>query len=317
MKILHIENTAGVASIIAKAQNEIGHEAHVLETWRRKGSNISFPHDFENYYEGPTIPFKMLRTVMTTRPYDIIHLHGGIARKRIDISIIKRIWKQPLVVHYHGSETRMGYGLHGQNLIDSKIVATPDLLDQHPKATYIPIPQGRLPFSFSERAPTHIIHAPTNRQLKGTDLILNAIDILSRRTDGFVFELVENVTHEEMLKKFRQAHIYIDRVISEYKGQKIGTMGVAPLEAMSSGCAMVMHINPEFVNYYQGCPVINVEVSPVALADTLERIIQDRGHLFSLATRGSEYVANERNPLKIARMIDSVYDRCFKKTRGG
>ena len=312
MRILHIENTAGVATQIARAQNELGHEAHVLETWRRPGCNISFPHDFENYYEGPTIPFKMLKTVMMARTYDVIHLHGGIAKKRIDIPIIKRLWRRPLVVHYHGSETRMGYGLHKQHLVDAKIVATPDLLEHHPSATYIPIPQVPLPFSFSKEGPIRIVHAPTNRQLKGTDLILEAIDILSRRTGGFVFDLVENVTHAEMLRGLRQAHIYIDRVISEYNGRKIGTMGVAPLEAMSSGCAVVMHINHEFINYYQGCPVINVEVDPVALADALEELIQDRDRLFSLTVKGSAYVASERNPVEIARKIDSVYDHCFE-----
>ncbi len=196
MKVLHIENTAGVGWQIASAQRRLGHQAAVLETWRGK---ISFPHDLENYYEGWTIPFKMLRTLGIARDFDVIHLHGGIASKRIDVSAIKRLLRKPLIVHYHGSESRMGYGLHKQKLIDAKIVATPDLLQYHPDATYIPIPLEPIQYHFELKGRVKVVHAPTNRELKGTDLILKAVEEAKAQGVDFDFELVEGVTHEEML----------------------------------------------------------------------------------------------------------------------
>lgn len=86
MNILHIGNTAGVASLIAKGQRELGHNAQVLETWKEYRE---YPHDMENYYvvgktgikdgfKTPLIALRQPKTVQIAKNFDIIHIHSGM-----------------------------------------------------------------------------------------------------------------------------------------------------------------------------------------------------------------------------------------------
>ena len=50
-----------------------------------------------------------------------------------------------------------------------------------------------------------IVHAPTNREIKGTSFIISAVENLKLKYD-FEFMLVENVSHEEA-KKFMKKQI--------------------------------------------------------------------------------------------------------------
>ena len=86
--------------------------------------------------------------------YDLVHVHGGINRKRLDVLAMHFIHRKPLLVHYHGSETRMGYGMAYQSMVDSKIVSRPDLLKWHPDAVFIPNPMEPVckPRSISTRS---------------------------------------------------------------------------------------------------------------------------------------------------------------------
>lgn len=310
MKILHIENTAGVGWQIAQGQRELGHEVTVLETYRCK---IQFPHDVSNYYEGPFIPLKMLKTLLLARDFDVVHMHAGIAFKRIDVPVIKRLLRKPLVVHYHGSETRMGYGLYRQKVIDAKIVATPDLLAYHPGATYVPIPQEPLPYHFEFNGKAKVIHAPTNRKLKGTDTILRAVEMAEEEGLDFEFELVEKVSHEEMLERFRHSNVYIDRVIADVEGKPIGTMGVAPLEAMSIGNTVMMHINDQYIPYYEGCPVVNVRPEAASIVSALRDLVQQPEKLKEIGLEGSRYVRECRSPVKIGQMCVEVYEGVLRR----
>ena len=310
MRILHIENTAGVGWQIAQGQRMLGHEVTVLETYRCK---IQFQHDVTNFYEGPLIPLKMLRTLMLSRHFDVVHLHAGIAFKRIDLTAIKRIMRKPLVVHFHGSETRMGYGLHRPQLIDAKIVATPDLLQYHPGATYVPIPQEPLPYHYEFNGRVKVIHAPTNRKLKGTDLILKAIE--QARSEGldFDFELIDLIPHDQMLERFKHNNIYIDRVIAEVDGKPIGTMGVAPLEAMSIGNTVLMHLNDQYLQYYEGCPVFNVQTTVESVVAALRRLILDPAEIERLGRIGSDYVRETRDPKRIGQQCVDVYETVLRR----
>lgn len=310
MRILHIENTAGVGWQIAQGQRALGHQAEVLETYRGR---IHFEHDHENYYEGAFIPIKMLRTLLLARHYDIVHMHSGIALKRIDIPAIKRLLRKPLVVHYHGSETRMGYGMYRQGLADAKIVATPDLLQWHPEAIYVPIPQTPLEYHYEFDGRLKVLHAPTDRRLKGTDLILEAIDKTKEEGVPFDFTLVEGATHEELLERFRHNNVYIDRVIAEVDGKPIETMGVAPLEAMSTGNAVIMHINDQYLPFYEGGPVINVRPTVQSLVSSLRELTARPEGIRELGEKGAKYVAETRDPKVIAQMCLDIYEQVLAR----
>jgi len=311
LKILHIENTAGVPHVISVGMRELGYEAKVLETWISK---FSFPHDYENYYFVSKIHYiqnlwKILRTINIASNFDIIHFHAGINWKRLDFLLIKIMQHKPVVVHYHGFETREGRGLAYQNLIDAKIVATPDLLKWIPDAYFIPNPIMQLPYSFDSEKTPIILHMPTNRKFKGTDLILKAINELKKENLAFEFRLVENVDYNEALRQISEAHIVIDQVVDERETNIPGLFGKTSLEAMAMGKVSICHLSDEYLRYYPECPIVNVKPNVDDLKSKIRYYVENMDETKALGIKGREYVNKYHNPKLIANRIIEIYKK--------
>jgi len=135
MKILHVWNQAGVASILAKYQNKLGCEAHVI---KRVGYD---KYGIEKYYGtnevncSPRNFYSYLKKI--TRAYDIIHLHS-------QVKALPFLPKKRVVLHFHGTELRQMSLLNKMVLKcfspQKILVSTPDLLCLQPKAEYLPNP---------------------------------------------------------------------------------------------------------------------------------------------------------------------------------
>lgn len=310
MKILHIENTARVPYILASAQRSLGDDAAVLETWRRY-DNI--PHDLENYYEGNYFEklLKMRKTVRIARNYDVIHVHSGIAIRRLDIVYLG--FTRPLVVHYHGSETRQGYGMYYRSLAKKKIVSTPDLLRWHEDAVFIPNPcPVNEQYLRDNKSPSEdmlpvVIHMPTNPKLKGTDLIVAAIKELEKELD-FRFILIMGKPHEEAMRELSKAWILIDQVVDYDKSGLPGLFGMVSLEAMSMGKAVISHVDSEMMSYYPGCPIVNTKVDKEDLKEKIRYLITNPEEVKRLGELGIRYVRENHDPIKIARRIRKIYE---------
>lgn len=305
LKILHIENTAGVAAMIAKGERALGHESDVLETWR---SASGYPHDIEHYYDGsmPHILREMSRTVRDAKRYDIIHAHSGLARRRVDYTIIKRVYGKPLVVHYHGSDCRMGYGNHHRSLPDARIVATPDLLSFHPNAEFIPNPMEPMGAAWPDGR-FKIIHMPTNRVKKGTEAVLRACEALNYK--GFDLVLIENRTHDEALAALSRAHVLVDQVNRTLDGHPAGLIGVASLEGMAMGKAVIGSMSLDgYGRYYpQGYPGIYADEE--TLRSVLETLVSEPEKARRAGEAGQRWIGENLRPEIIAKRHIAVYRR--------
>ncbi|MGQ4892669.1 MAG: glycosyltransferase [Candidatus Njordarchaeia archaeon] len=139
MKVLHIGNTAGVASIIAKWQKEKLNWKTMVIT-RRKFD----PYNLTTYgYALPLDKFTYtLVSIILAFHYDIIHIHDydkliGILRK---IPILKN---KIIVIHYHGTRIRGRWQERKKywKQADIILVSTQDLLrGAPPKTQYLPNP---------------------------------------------------------------------------------------------------------------------------------------------------------------------------------
>ncbi len=139
MRILHIGNTAGVASTIAKWQNKILKWKTIvitrkaLDKFKLTTYGYALPLD--------KISYTILALILSFK-YDIIHIHDydkiiPIMRK---IPIIK---KKTIILHYHGTVIRGKWNKKSKywRKADIVLVSTPDLLDgAPPKAIYLPNP---------------------------------------------------------------------------------------------------------------------------------------------------------------------------------
>lgn len=274
MKILHLENTAGVAYALSRGQRQLGHEADVLETY---WSPMSFPHDKELYYRGDFLDdlSTMRKVVKEARDYDLVHVHAGVHWKRFDVVAISRLLRKPVVVHYHGSETRLGYGLAYRRLWKHTIVGRPDLMPAHPHATFIrnpvigvervPLPEGRL----------HVLHAFSNPDTKGSALIRGTLEELVEEGASLDFTILEKVDHSKVLDVMARSHVVIDQLIDSKATGLPSIIGVVALEAMAMGRLAVSSFDEEYRKFYPECPVLVLESSKDALKKALREVLTD------------------------------------------
>lgn len=95
------------------------------------------------------------------------------------------------------------------------------------RAHYWPEQDGLRP----DGAPLRIIHAPTNRAIKGTDLIVAAVAELGRQGHEFELVLTERQTWAESLVNIARADIAFDQPILGY--------GCFAIEAMGMGLPVI------------------------------------------------------------------------------
>jgi glycosyltransferase involved in cell wall biosynthesis len=312
MRILHIENLAGVPAILANAQRASGHKAVVMETHRNP---FNFPHDIELYYRGNGLLHDintMKKVSKTCIDFDIVHVHGGLNRKRLDILSMHLIHRKPLVVHYHGSETRMGYGMAYISQASEKIVSRPDLLKWHKEADFIPNPiEIVTECKFNPETVPIVCHITHNRGFKGTDLIIEGMKELAQEGLNFKFELVENQPHETALKKIEESHILIDQVIPTTLDLP-SVIGMVSLEAMVRGRAVVSTFDQEYRSYYPECPVQAIDFGKSNLKEEIRYLIRDMDRTMKLGALGRKYVSEQHSPKIICDKVMKVYDRALR-----
>jgi hypothetical protein len=311
MRILHLENTAGVPAILARAQISSGHQAKVLETWRNP---YNFPHDLELYYGGNGFlhDLRTMRQVSRTCiDFDLVHVHGGINRKRLDVLSMHYLHGKPIVVHYHGSETRTGYGMAYQSIAMGKIVSRPDLLNWHPDATFIPNPIEMVPETpFHPDTVPKVVHVSNNPLLKGTGIIREAMSELAAEGLRFEFELVENRPHSYVLESIASSHILIDQVLPESK-ELPSVIGMVSLEAMVRGKAVVSTFDRELRPYYPECPVHAIDHGKEPLKQAVRDMVKDMDRTMDLGARGRRYVSDHHSPKVICDQVMKVYGKAL------
>lgn len=148
-------------------------------------------------------------------------------------------------------------------------VSTPDLLDDVPDATWLPVvvdPElWAAPDLFVHGGPLRVAHAPSSSMLKGTDLIEPTLQKL--HNEGVIeYVRVRDVLFEQMPAIVRGVDVVLDQF-------RLGIYGVASCEAMAAGRLLISHVTPmvrERVRANTGHELPIVQ----AIADDLEALLR-------------------------------------------
>ena len=148
-----------------------------------------------------------------------------------------------------------------------------------------------------------IVHAPSVRSVKGTSLILSAVEKLKRNYD-FEFMLIENMSHQDALKMYRSADLAIDQVL-------LGWYGGFAVEIMAMGKAVACYIQEEDLRFLppdmaRDLPIIRVH--PQRLTEDLEAILMMSADARAeINARSRAFVERWHNPRKIAKAMLDIY----------
>jgi glycosyltransferase involved in cell wall biosynthesis len=335
MRILHAPmNIAGQATMISRAQRELGHISDVLvakqEVW-------NYECDFNLEIDKKGILGQILIVLkyffFALRTYDIFHFHLAYSFFPYNLDLyILRLFGKKVVMQYWGSDiiqvpiAKEYTLLTGEDLksvssrqddekIKKKIkrihsVANLTLVGDYSLLPYAPLCKvsrqafdiSRIPYIGCEQSEHRIkiIHAPTNRKIKGTDYIVKIINRLQE--EGFDIELriIEKTPNEIALQLYRDADIAIDDILQ-------GPYGIFAIECMCMGKPVMGRIDPKLLNYYSDLPILNT--NPQNLYENLITLIKDKALRCALGKKGREYVEMNHNSKMIANNLLNLYSR--------
>ena len=230
---------------------------------------------------------------------DIFHFYFGLTLipKSLQFPLLRALRKKS-VFHYLGSDIRgksrdeLAYGTRA----DAEIVGSYDAIRWVPHAHVIP-PGLDLrefdPVPPSDNPRPLVVHAPSNREKKGTAEVIAALEGLDVDLD-----IVEGVPHEEARARYARADIVVDQL-------KAGWHGVFALESMALGKPVVTYLKPDVVEKSAAGFGIRIPIVPTT-AETLARDIEP---LIAQPALRKEIGAQSRAYVEQVHDIDRVADR--------
>ena len=169
-------------------------------------------------------------------------------------------------------------------------VSTPDLVDDVPQATWVPVVIDLVTWARPEAEPKshqtpQVLHAPSLGSIKGTDLIRAAVTGLADR--GVVeYSEISGLP----LSLIREAVLESDIVLDQFR---LGSYGVAACEAMAAGKVVVGHVTRavrEYVLTQTGLELPIVEATPETLSIVLQELACDPVRMADIGLDGRTFV---------------------------
>ncbi len=327
MRVLHAPaEIAGQASVLAQALRDLGVEAHSL------AYNPDFPQyrpdELRPYDAMP--PLRRYAGYLASAArhlgrWDVYHFHFGrtlVPPHNPDLPLVKALGGR-VVFHYHGCDIRNRAHMlatharatctecdpfchparqrrilaSARRWADAEYISTPDLGESAPAAEHLPV-AARLadyPVAPPRGAPRLVVHAPTNRLIKGTRYVERAFEALRPRYPAVRFVVAERLPWRELVALLGEADVVVDQLF-------MGWYGMVAVEAMALGKPVLCFIRPDFEPRLRDCPVVRC-----TLEDLTERLtaVLDAGDRAALGERGRAYVEREHAaPVIAARLLE-------------
>lgn len=191
-------------------------------------------------------------------------------------------------------------------------VSTPDLLDDVPGATLLPVVADVAAMqSVPREAPLAaqvpvVLHAPSNPRLKGSDHIDQVLGEMEAA--GLVkYERLVGVPHADMAARIASADIVVDQIV-------LGNPGVLLAESMAAGRLTLAHLSQQVRNRMQvgdpdgELPPV-VEATPETLADALEYVLANREQAAAMAARGPAWATRNHDGTRAAAVLADFLSR--------
>ena len=225
MKVLHVTNVAGVASLLVEGLRSKGIGADLLV---RRPHPYGFAH--ETVLDIPW-PLFWMRVLKLSREYDITHIHSLAYWVSFNIHILAlKTSRAKLLIHLHGTELRKSRSKLLTRAVleicDQVLVSTLDLVSYYPKAIWLPNPMDP------------IFKPLENRQRQGKALYLpkwydlNKEETVRQKCDKMNLELT--VMHKPI--SYSQMPSFLNRFEVFFDQSTIPSLSKTALEALACGC---------------------------------------------------------------------------------
>lgn len=226
---------------------------------------------------------------------DVRHTDPFVQEFKIDYEL----WKKDFPVD--PLEKKFFY-LRQMELYSDLILSLPDQSGFALKPYFhlkIPYDPGSAEFRVHDRSRPQIVHCPTRRFIKGSDLIESTLDKLKEDGVEFDYKKVVNVPNHELLKILVDSDIVVDEML-------LPGPGVLGFEAMVTGCVECTRHIPNKASGWLP-PVVAIDNDNIY--QELKRIISDKELRKEIAIEGQKYVKEKHHPNVVAGEILAWLDK--------
>ena len=332
LRILHAPiNIANQVNIIAKAQRELGYSSFSCSfsnNWFNYKSDQCL--DLEKLNNKYHRIFRMSQFFLNSiLKYNVFHFYFGntLLPRYYDLPILKRMNKK-MVMQYLGSDIRQKSIAERKNkFLQVKVKDEKEIrhristvakyiktaivdyeLQEYIQGYFEKIVIMRAALNIQDYRPAIpslykkiplIVHATSDKRIKGTEYVLQAIDKLKEEYD-FKFKLVRGLNHEEAKNIYEKADIIVDQLLG-------GSHGVFSIEAMALGKPVICYIREDLKDKYpKDLPIISA--NPDTIYSVLKILIEDAKLRHELGEKGRVYVEKYHDARKIAGELIKVYE---------
>jgi hypothetical protein len=189
----------------------------------------------------------------------------------------------------------------------------PDLMWTLPaRAQFLPHPGVDLtdwrPVRVERRDRPLVVHAPSERRIKGTAYVEAALERLRAEGVAFDYELVEGMTRTDARKVYERADLLVEQLL-------LGWYSNLAIELMALGKPVVTYIRDEDLRFVpeemrRQLPVI--DATPDSVYSVLRTwLTERRDELPEVGRAGRSYVERFHDPLVVAARTKADYERAL------
>ncbi|MFZ0220287.1 MAG: hypothetical protein WAM42_01170 [Candidatus Nitrosopolaris sp.] len=290
MRIAHINNTSGVASIIAEQQKTEGHDVDVFVF--NKIIYRQFGGKKFNYYS-PISRWKFFRRL---NEYDVWHYHhpyGSLKR-----SLDKRCKDKIYIKHYHG------YDIRGKFDDDFCLVSTPDLLQYVPHGKWLPNPidireiESIIIRNQQKHRTIGIAHYPYYQNYHSNDNYSSVLSEIENEKDCKVVRIL-NLPHIKTLETIASCDVVVGKILPD-----VGWFGKFELEGMALGKPVITYVYDELYEKYRP-PVYRTTKN--TFKRDLRSLLEDNTERDRLGKEGQNYIKKYHSVESIVKSVIECY----------
>jgi hypothetical protein len=297
LKIAHVNNTAGIASIMSAEQEKMGHTSTIYV----------FDRTTYHLFGGKKIDYKFPISKWmffnSLKKYDIWHYHYPYGKLKVELEKRKR--GRVLIKHYHGDDLR------GREELDHCFVSTPDLVKWAPNATWLPNPinidEIELRYPNKERILKQkegtllkVGYYPFFKYYPGQDFIRKALFDLSEKKKIIPVEIFD-LNHSDALIRINECDIIVGKILPD-----IGWYGQFEVESIVLRKPVMCYISDEL--YCRYTPPV-YRTSKDTFGADLVGLIEDVDTRETLALEGINYIKKYHDIGKVMSMVQESYAR--------
>lgn len=146
-----------------------------------------------------------------------------------------------------------------------------------------------------------IVHAPSNKLIKGTKYIEKAIKNLKKKGLKFKYKRVEKKPNHIAHQIYKSADIIVDQLL-------VGSFGTLAIEGMTYGKPVISYLLDDIrIKHCPDCPIYSANIDNIE--NRLETLIKDKNLRIRLGKKGVKFVKKNINNETILKEMKKIYDK--------